>query len=176
MNINIRTAVIDDCERIRPLQKEIADLHHNGRPDLFKTEARYFTKEAFAERLSDSKHTIYIAETDNGEVVGYAFAWIVSYRNHSTYIDFDCFYIDDICVLKSHQRNGIGKRLFECCKQKAQEKKCKMIELGVWGFNKDANSLSGNGGFINGLDRTLDYISCFNICHCKPPFLRSEKA
>lgn len=38
MNINIRTAVIDDCERIRPLQKEIADLHHNGRPDLFKTE------------------------------------------------------------------------------------------------------------------------------------------
>ena len=128
MNINIRTAVIDDCERIRPLQKEIADLHHNGRPDLFKTEARYFTKEAFAERLSDSKHTIYIAETDNGEVVGYAFAWIVSYRNHSTYIDFDCFYIDDICVLKSHQRNGIGKRLFECCKQKAQEKKCKMIE------------------------------------------------
>ena len=68
MNINIRTAVIDDCERIRPLQKEIADLHHNGRPDLFKTEARYFTKEAFAERLSDSKHTIYIAETDNGEV------------------------------------------------------------------------------------------------------------
>jgi hypothetical protein len=30
MNINIRTAVIEDCERIRPLQKEIADLHHNG--------------------------------------------------------------------------------------------------------------------------------------------------
>ena len=51
MNINIRTAVIDDCERIRPLQKEIADLHHKGRPDLFKTEARYFTREAFAERL-----------------------------------------------------------------------------------------------------------------------------
>ncbi len=107
MNINIRTAVIEDCERIRPLQKKIADLHHKGRPDLFKTEARYFTKEAFSERLNDPKHTIYIAETDNGEVVGYAFAWIVSYRNHSTYIDFDCFYIDDIYVLKSHQRNGI---------------------------------------------------------------------
>lgn len=43
MNINIRTEVIDDCERIRPFQKEIADLHHKGRPDLFKTEARYFT-------------------------------------------------------------------------------------------------------------------------------------
>lgn len=68
MNIN------EDCKRIRLLQKEIADLHHNGRPDLFKTEARYFTKAVFAERLNDPRHTIYIAETDTGEVVGYAFA------------------------------------------------------------------------------------------------------
>lgn len=134
----LRTAVIGDCERIRPLQKEIADVHHNGRPDLFKTEARHFTREAFAERLKNPSHTIYIAETDTGEVVGYAFAWIIFYRNHSTYIDFDCFYIDDVCVLQSYRRKGIGKRLFECCKQKAQEEKCKMIELGVWGFNKDA--------------------------------------
>ena len=29
---------------------------------------------------------------------------VVSYKNHSTYIDYDCFYIDDICVLKSHQK------------------------------------------------------------------------
>lgn len=156
MNINIRNAVIDDCERIRPLQKEIADLHHKGRPDLFKIEARYFTKEAFAERLNDPKHTIYIAETDNGDVVGYAFAWIVSYRNHSTYIDFDCFYIDDICVLKSHQRNGIGKQLFECCKQKAQEKKCKMIELGVWEFNKDAIAFYENCGMTDRI-RRMEY-------------------
>ena len=51
MNINIRFAVIEDCKCIRPLQKEIADLHHKGRPDLFKTEARYFTKKEFEERL-----------------------------------------------------------------------------------------------------------------------------
>lgn len=138
MNITIRDAVMEDCERIRPLQKEIADLHHKGRPDLFKTEARYFTREAFAERLNDPNHTIYIAEADHGEVVGYAFAWMISYRNHSTYIDHDCFYIDDICVLNSYQRNGIGKRLFECCKEKAKEKNCKRLELGVWEFNKDA--------------------------------------
>ena len=138
MNVHIRNAVLEDCERIRPLQQEIADIHHEGRPDLFKTEARYFTREAFSKRLNDPKHTVFIAQTDQGEVVGYAFAWIVSYRNHSTYIDFDCFYIDDICVLKSHQRNGIGKRLFERCKERAKENNCKMLELGVWGFNRVA--------------------------------------
>jgi len=125
MNINIRTAVIADCERIRPLQKEIADLHHKGRPDLFKTEARYFTKEAFAERLSDPKHTIYIAQTDSGEVAGYAFAWIIQHRSHSTYIDFDRFYIDDICVLKSHQRNGIGKNFSSVASKKLKRRSAK---------------------------------------------------
>lgn len=138
MNINIRTAVIDDCERIRPLQKEIAELHHKGRPDLFKTEARYFTKEEFAKRLNDPNHTVLIAETDTGEVVGYAFAWVIFYRNHSTFVDFDCFYIDDICVSKDFRRNGIGKMLFERCRQTAKEKKCKIMDLGVYAFNKEA--------------------------------------
>ena len=73
MEITIRSAVPEDCARIHPLQKEIADLHHEGRPDLFKTEARYFTEEAFAGRLQDPKHTVFIAEAD-GQVVGYAFA------------------------------------------------------------------------------------------------------
>ncbi len=138
MNIIIRPAVSEDCARIRPLQKQIADLHHAGRPDLFKQEARYFTQEAFDERLRDPKHTIYIAQTQEGQVVGYAFAWIKTYKNHSTYIDFDQLYIDDICVLEAYRHQGIGKRLFALCKEKAQACGCKMIELGVWGFNREA--------------------------------------
>jgi len=137
MEITIRSAVPEDCARIRPLQKEIADLHHEGRPDLFKTEARYFTEEAFAGRLQDPKHTVLIAEAD-GQVVGYAFAWVIAYRNHSTYVDFDCFYIDDICVLKSHRRMGIGKRLFERCKETAEALHCKNMDLGVFSFNREA--------------------------------------
>ena len=74
MNITVRNAVPADCVRIRPLQKEIADLHYAGRPELFKPEARYFTEESFAQRLNDPKHTVLIAETEAGSVVGYAFA------------------------------------------------------------------------------------------------------
>ena len=138
MNTIIRNAVIEDCERIRPLQKEIADLHHEGRPDLFKTEARYFERETFQKRIDDPRQTVLIAEDDQGLVVGYAFAWVNAYRNHSTYIDFDQFYIDDICVLKSFRRMGVGRTLFEHLKEKARARDCKMIELGVWAFNRDA--------------------------------------
>ena len=138
MNITIRPAVPEDCTRIRPLQQEIADLHHQGRPDLFKTEARFFTQEDFAERLNNPQHTVLIAETADGTVVGYAFGWIKICRNHSTYNDFDFFYIDDICVLKAYQRKGIGRRLFEACKIIAQDNNCKLVELGVWAFNTEA--------------------------------------
>ena len=154
--MNIRNAVPEDCERIRPLQEEIARLHYNGRPDLFKNEPRYFTREAFEARLNDPRHTVYIAESDSGEVAGYVFAWIVSYRNHSTYIDFDCFYIDDICVSKKYRRNGIGKVLFECCKQKAIEQRCKIIDLGVYAFNREAVAFYENCGMTERI-RRMEY-------------------
>lgn len=156
MDITIRAAVQSDREKIRPLQQEIADLHREGRPDLFRTEARFFTDESFAARLSDPNHTVLIAETDGGEVVGYAFAWVIEYRDHPTYKDFDTFYIDDICVLGSHRRMGIGKRLFEHCKAISCEKHCRNIDLGVWGFNREAIAFFESCGMTERL-RRMEY-------------------
>ena len=112
MDFIIRNAVSADCAKIRPLQEEIALLHHEGRPDLFRTEARYFTQEDFDKRLADPAHCVFIAESESGEVIGYAFSWIISARNNPTYIDFDCCYIDDVCVLSSWQGRGVGKEGF----------------------------------------------------------------
>lgn len=138
MEIRIRKAVQADCTKIRPLQKQIADLHHEGKPNMFKAEARYHSEEAFAKMLADPEHFIYIAEDDAGRVVGYAFAVIMHVRNHSTYVDFERFYIDDICVLQECRRMGIGKLLFEECRKQAIESDCDLIDLGVFGFNKSA--------------------------------------
>ncbi len=156
-NIIIRNAVIADRERIRPLQREIAELHFSNRPDLFKETARFFTEEAFAERINDPKHTVLIAEADDGIVAGYAFAWVISQRNHPVYSDFDCFYIEDLCVLKSHQKMGIGKKLIERCRQIAEEKNCKMIDFGVWSFNKNAISFFESLGFTERV-RKMEYM------------------
>ena len=137
MNVTIRPAVPEDCARIRPLQQQIADLHRAGRPDLFRAEARLFTQEAFNERLGDPKHRVLIAEAE-GQVVGYAFAWVICYRDHPTYMDHDTFYIDDICVLESHRRRGIGRQLFDRCRETARVLGCQNMDLGVWAFNKEA--------------------------------------
>ncbi len=151
MNIQIRNAVLPDRKKIRPLQKEIADLHFRGRPDLFRKEARYFTDESFAERLKLPDHFVFIAET-GGEVVGYAFANVIRYRGHSTYRDFDSFYIDDICVLEKYRGRGIGTLLFGRCRETAEKLNCHNIDLGVYAFNQNALAFYRKGGMT---ERTL---------------------
>ncbi len=156
MSIIIRSAVQADCVKIRPLQKEIADLHFAGRPDLFQTEARYYSEEAFSERLNTADNFVFIAEDSVGEVVGYAFAWIIDYKNHSTYRPFLCFYIDDICVSTAHRRQGIGRALFEKCREEALARDCKMMDLGVWSFNREAIAFYESMGMTERL-RKMEY-------------------
>jgi len=138
MNVVVRRAVLADNEKIRPMQAEIAKLHYEGKPELFKPEPRYYTNEDFAKMLADPERYVFVAEEDGGRIVGYAFAYIIHVRRHPTYIDFDRFYIDDICVLEECRGKGIGKRLFAACREAAAQTDCTTMELGVFGFNKGA--------------------------------------
>ena len=138
MNFIVREAVAEDREKIRPLQKQIADLHRDGRPDLFREEARYFDEDSFVWRINEPTHSIFIAEDETGDVIGYAFAWVRYIRDHSSYLDRNEFYIDDICVLEDHQRCGVGRELFCACIEKARASDCRTVELGVFSFNKEA--------------------------------------
>lgn len=137
MKITVRRAVPSDRIGIMPLQKEIADIHHDGRPDLFRTEARYYSEDDFQAKLTHPDHRIFIAEAD-GMVAGYVFAVVKRARNHPTYVDFDQFYIDDICVAERYRRNGIATALFERCTEQARADDCYNIELNVFCFNEDA--------------------------------------
>lgn len=137
MKITTRRAAPADRIGIMPLQKEIADLHHDGRPDLFRTEARYYSEDDFYAKLTHPDHRIFIAEVD-GEVAGYVFALVKHVRSHPTYVDFDTFYIDDICVSERYRRHGIATALFERCTAQAREDGCYNIELNVFCFNEDA--------------------------------------
>lgn len=166
MNITIRRAVPEDNTKICSLQEEIAQIHHNGRPDLFREEARYYSDEAFFEKLNNPEHFVYIAENENGDVVGYSFAYIIKYHSHSTYRDFNSFYIDDICVAKAYRRNGIGKMLFDNSRKQASEFHCHNIDLGVWSFNRDAIAFYEKCGLrerMRRMEMTIEYNECNNL-------------
>ncbi len=50
------------------------------------------------------------------------FAAIMRYRGHPTYIDYDSFYIDDICVLEKYRCHGVGEALFNRCEETARDR------------------------------------------------------
>ena len=141
MKFHIRSAVAEDREKIMPLQQQIADVHRMGRPDIFKVEARYFDEDSFNWRLNEPSHYVFIAESDDGKVVGYAFGWVRYIRGHSTYFDRNEFYVDDVCVHSDFRRRGIGRALMEACMRVAKENNCYNMELGVYSFNKEAIAL-----------------------------------
>ena len=137
MHFTVRNAGLEDCHRILPLQEQISKLHFQGRPDIFKNEVRTYTEKQFQQWLDSPAHVLLIAEV-NGEIAGYAFSWVIPYREHPTYRDFDSFYIDDICVLEKFRRQGIGSALIGRCKAEANRRNCKNIDLNVWSFNQDS--------------------------------------
>lgn len=159
MNIRIRSAVPADHLAIRPLQEESTRLHQAGRPDLFRGNTQFYTMEEFQEKLEKPQSTMLIAEDEQGTVVGYAFAALISNRNNPCFFDYNLFYIDDICVSSTHRRKGIGKRLFEACKARAKELGCRTMDLRVWSFNKDAIAFYESCGMHNrtqNMEYTLD--------------------
>lgn len=139
MHFTVRKAVLEDCHRILPLQEQISKLHFEGRPDLFRNDVRTYTEETFRELLDSPTHVLLIAEAD-GEIAGYAFSWVIRYRDHPTYRDFDSFYIDDICVLEKFRRHGIGRAMMVRCIEEARNRKCMNVDLNVWSFNKAATA------------------------------------
>lgn len=66
------------------------------------------------------------------------FASIVKYRDHPTFIDYDSFYIDDICVLEKYLKCSVGEALFERCVSVAREHGCYNLFLNVFSFNTGA--------------------------------------
>ena len=68
----IRRAEEKDIPRIHDLLLQVLRVHHEGRPDLFKPEARKYTDEQLSEILTDPSRPIFVAEQE-GRVEGYAF-------------------------------------------------------------------------------------------------------
>lgn len=138
MNYNFRKAETKDIGRIVELLSTIANLHNEGRPDLFKRDSKKYNASDLREILRDKDRTVFVVADDNDYVFGYAFCYIIPYRNHPLFRDFKTLYIDDLCIDENLRGMGIGKSLFKHCRDYAWAAGCYNIELNVWCFNERA--------------------------------------
>ena len=113
-------------------------VHHNGRPDLFKANAKKYTDEQLAELIKDDTKPIFVCVDDTEEVLGYAFCVWQQHVNNEILTDIKTLYIDDLCVDETRRGQHIGKSLYEYVVAYAKENKFYNVTLNVWSLNESA--------------------------------------
>lgn len=134
----IRRATATDIEGIDRLLRQVLDVHHRGRPDLFRADAKKYTDEELCAIFTDDTKPVFAAVDDAGFVLGYAFCVMIQRMNDNILTDIKTLYIDDLCVDETVRGQHIGKRLYEHVLAFAKDAGCYNVTLNVWACNKDA--------------------------------------
>ena len=134
--MEIRAACKKDIPRILVLLEQIAKLHAEARPEIFRRGTK-FSFEDVEQMLSDPNKPIFVA-VEEDLVLGYIFCVHKEIRGHGALCDRKVLYIDDLCVDESYRGKGIGKALYDRAINLALETDCFNVELNVWAFNASA--------------------------------------
>ncbi len=109
--ITIRPAVQKDIPALIGLLRQIGQLHHNLRPDLFCPGAQKYTEEQVKELLAKKDWHIFVAEDAAGKIRGHLFCRECVWRKHSNFRNARFVFIDDLCVDQNCRGSGIGAAL-----------------------------------------------------------------
>ena len=134
----IRRAKETDMPGINNLLRQVLMVHHNGRPDLFKANAKKYTDEQLAELIKDDTKPIFVCVDEEETVLGYAFCVWQQHINNEILTDIKTLYIDDLCVDETCRGQHIGKSLYEHVLAYAKENKFYNVTLNVWSLNESA--------------------------------------
>lgn len=146
-------------EGINKLLYEVLMVHHNGRPDLFKADAKKYTDEELKEIIADDVRPIFVAVDEDEEVIGYAFCVFLQHVNNNILTDIKTLYIDDLCVDENKRGMHIGRQLYEYVVDFAKEQGCYNLTLNVWSCNQSAIKFYEKCGLIPqkiGMEKILD--------------------
>ena len=134
----IRRAKNTDMDGLNKLLMQVLMVHHNGRPDLFKPNAKKYTDEELKAIIVDDNSPIFVGVDENEEVLGYAFCKFIQHMDNNILTDIKTLYIDDLCVDEEKRGMHIGKQLYEYVLAFAKESGCYNVTLNVWAENKNA--------------------------------------
>lgn len=146
--MNIRRAKTTDMGGINKLLEQVLMVHHNGRPDLFKSGAKKYTDEELELIIADDKKPIFVAVDDEEHVMGYAFCLFQQHLNNNILTDIKTLYIDDLCVDESLRGMHIGRQLYDYVLNFAKEQGCYNLTLNVWSCNESAMKFYEKCGLV----------------------------
>jgi len=136
--MNIRRALETDMPDILKLLSQVLEVHHQGRPDLFKGGVRKYTDSELTELIKDESKPIFVGVDESERVLGYAFCVFIQHVNDNILTDIKTLYIDDLCVDEEIRGQHVGKQLYEYVLKFAKEQGCYNVTLNVWALNEGA--------------------------------------
>ena len=134
----IRRAQTCDIPAIGRLLLQVAEVHHQGRPDLFRGGCRKYTDAEVEGMLADDERPIFVATDDSDEVCGYVFCQLIRHEHDNVLTDITTLYIDDLCVDERSRGKSVGRALYEHALSYARELGCHNVTLNVWAKNEGA--------------------------------------
>ena len=135
--MEIRFAIPEDVPGIIELLRQVGQVHHKGRPDIFRADAQKYGPSQVLAMLDKSETPIFVAVKD-GRVLGYCFCQMKTYYRDSVIADHTSCYIDDLCVDENCRGQHIGSVLYEAVCRYAKGRDCYSITLNVWSCNPSA--------------------------------------
>ena len=143
--MEIRLAEHRDIPGMIDLLYQVGGVHHEIRPDIFRSRAVKYTSGELENLLKEADKPIFICD-DEGKVAGYCFCQLREYAGSTVMADRKELYIDDLCVDENRRGQQVGSRLYAHAVAFAKETGCQFVTLNVWCGNKGAMKFYENAG------------------------------
>lgn len=138
--MEIRRACNADIPDVDRLLFQVNQLHHEGRPDLFKSGGRKYTDDQLKTIFADDNRPVFVAADKQGHVLGYAFCMLQQHVGDNILTDVKSLYIDDLCVDEQCRGQNIGRALYNHVVAFARASGCYNVTLNVWSCNTSAQA------------------------------------
>ena len=119
------------------LLKQVGQVHHDIRPDIFPAGTQKYDENQLLEVLADKDRPIFVALKDNA-VTGYCFCKIKRHEENACSVPRTEVYIDDLCVDENHRGKGIATALYRYAVVFARDLNAHSLTLNVWCGNESA--------------------------------------
>ena len=135
--MTIRLANTGDIPGMIELLKQVGEVHHQIRPDLFRGGAQKYDEADLAELLKDPQRPIFVG-VEEEKLLGYCFCILEEVKDNPVLCDGKSLYIDDLCVDENIRGKHVGSRLYDHVCGYAKSLGCQNVTLNVWCGNDSA--------------------------------------
>ena len=132
----IRQAEISDIPEILRLLKQVCNVHHAIRPDIFKRDGSKYCDLDLIDILNDEDLPVWCAFEDD-KLLGYCFCRVDIPCGPASTVRKE-LYIDDLCVDEAARGKGVATCLFAHVRMLAKMNGFQFITLNVWEGNDSA--------------------------------------